>query len=130
MNVNAGMLRISKEYHLSSSHHLPTHKGKCRRVHGHNYVIIVTVEGEVVKDFHSSSYGMVLDFDDLDQIMDPLIESIDHYNLNEFFTPSTAEQITSDIGDHVHRALETKDCNVYSVQVFETPKASATWINT
>ncbi len=123
-------MRISKEYNFSAAHHLPSHKGKCKNPHGHNYKVIVTVEGQINQDFQSSSYGMVLDFDDLDSFMNPIIESLDHEDLNQISLPSppsTAEHLADWIGMTLKTSLISLECDVYSVEVFETPKASATW---
>ena len=123
-------MRISKEYNFSAAHHLPNHKGKCKNPHGHNYRVIIVIEGEINQDFNSSSYGMVLDFDDLDSYMDPLVDQLDHKDINELefpSAPSTAEHIADWFGMSLVKSLGHLECNVYSVEVFETPKASATW---
>ncbi|WP_428265532.1 6-carboxytetrahydropterin synthase QueD [Haliangium sp.] len=71
---------LSRDYRFEAAHRLPrvpaTHK--CSRVHGHSYHISVTVAGEVDPDM-----GWVLDFADVDKVVTPVIESLDHQLLNE-----------------------------------------------
>ncbi len=128
------MLRVSKQYNFAAAHHLPNHKGKCKRPHGHNYLVVVIIRGELIRNARNSQFGMVLDFDKLDQIVDPIIDYMDHQDLNdERFGWSktqqhpTAEVIASCIGIGIKEHLP-KRVTIYSVEVFETPKASATWL--
>lgn len=53
-------------------HRLPEHFGNCKNIHGHSYKMIVEFEGELNKE------EMVIDFYDLDKIMKPLIDKLDH----------------------------------------------------
>lgn len=39
-------MRVGKEFRFEAAHRLPRHDGKCRRPHGHSYVLWVEVEGE------------------------------------------------------------------------------------
>jgi 6-pyruvoyltetrahydropterin/6-carboxytetrahydropterin synthase len=54
------------------AHRLPFHDGGCRNVHGHSYRMLVELGGEPDKN------GMVLDYFVLKQLVDPLVEQIDH----------------------------------------------------
>lgn len=73
------MTIIGRTYHFESAHRLPllpeTHK--CHHLHGHNYKIVVTVEGEL------DERGFVIDFAELDEIAVPLIKMVDHKVLND-----------------------------------------------
>ena len=43
-------LRLTKEFDFQMAHTLWGYDGKCRNIHGHNYKLFVTVEGQPVKD--------------------------------------------------------------------------------
>lgn len=72
--------RLSLDYHFEAAHFLPqvADGHKCKRMHGHSYTVVVTVEGDV--DPHM---GWVLDFGDLDAVVAPIIGGLDHRLLNE-----------------------------------------------
>jgi len=70
------MIEITKQFKFSASHILPKHPGKCRLLHGHNWVLEVTLSGEVDPDS-----GFVMDYAELSEIMEPLIISLDHHHL-------------------------------------------------
>lgn len=65
------MTRISRTYTFSAAHRIEGHP-KCGRLHGHNYILTVEVSGEIRED------GMVLDYGELDVIVKPVVEAMDH----------------------------------------------------
>jgi 6-pyruvoyltetrahydropterin/6-carboxytetrahydropterin synthase len=64
--------RIAKEFRWEMSHRLPYHSGLCKNIHGHSYKMKLELEGE------SDSRGMILDYYDIEAIMKPIIENLDH----------------------------------------------------
>lgn len=66
----------TKEFHFEASHMLPRHKGKCRRLHGHSWVLKITVSGPV-----DPETGFVKDFAEMSENMIPLLASLDHHHL-------------------------------------------------
>lgn len=50
-------MRLTREFHFCSGHRLLHYEGKCKHLHGHNYVARITVEGPL------DDRGMVVDFD-------------------------------------------------------------------
>jgi len=65
-------MKIAKEFRWEMGHRLPEHFGKCKNIHGHSYKMIVELEGEV------NEKGLVLDFYDLENIVEPIIDKLDH----------------------------------------------------
>ncbi len=54
------------------AHRLPFHEGGCKNIHGHSYSMTVELRGE------PDTNGMVLDYFDLVNIVEPHIKEIDH----------------------------------------------------
>lgn len=117
---------ISKEFHLSASHvveGLPDGH-QCGRLHGHNYIFRIGLEGEVIHP------GFVVDYGELAPIRDRLDE-LDHRHLNDLldFNP-TAENLALYVAEKLVRPVLAKigAWNVDSIQVAvsETPKTWAT----
>jgi 6-pyruvoyltetrahydropterin/6-carboxytetrahydropterin synthase len=110
-------VEITRRYHFESAHWLPgvpeTHK--CHRIHGHNYEVEITIRGDP-----DPKTGFVIDFWDLDKIVWPLIDRIDHRLLNDIVGLSnpTAEfigvwfhtELSNKIKVRKVRVYETKDC--------------------
>jgi len=111
------LVSITARYTFEAAHHLPMVPDghKCRRMHGHNYAVEVTASGPVRVD------GFVADFADLDAVVNPLVETVDHRVLNivEGLANPTAENIAIWFRDRV--ALKLAPLAI-SVRVFETDR--------
>lgn len=79
------MFRLEKDFRFEASHRLPSHDGKCSRLHGHSWkgtLVIEAPEAALKRD--GPKAGMVKDFGDLSLIMNHLIDTyLDHHHLNE-----------------------------------------------
>ena len=64
--------KIAKDFYWEMSHRLPYHDGLCKNIHGHSYKMIVEFEGEL------DEQGMVIDFYDVEKIINPIIKKLDH----------------------------------------------------
>lgn len=72
-------IRISKEFSFEMAHALDGYDGLCRNIHGHSYVLTVTVSGEPITDTASTKLGMVMDFGDLKSVVKKVIvDRFDH----------------------------------------------------
>jgi len=82
---------VTKRIRICAAHHIPNHRGKCARPHGHNYTIDVTATGEI-----NPETGMVIDFYDMKEHLKFVIESpCDHQDLNLVYPDliTTAENL-------------------------------------
>jgi 6-pyruvoyltetrahydropterin/6-carboxytetrahydropterin synthase len=134
-------MKIAKEFRWEMGHRLPSHSGLCKNVHGHSYRMIVEITGDVRDD------GMVIDFFDLNKVVEPIIEKYDHAflcsrddkimadflsreNMKRVFVeyPSTVENICRDLSFQIGKAMENSgNGNIASINVrlFETPNSYA-----
>jgi 6-pyruvoyltetrahydropterin/6-carboxytetrahydropterin synthase len=119
-------VRISKSYSFDASHILPRHPGKCGRLHGHTYEVLIGLESEVNKETQ-----FVLDYNELDNIVKPLIERWDHQHLNLFIAYPSAENIATRIAFEFRHLLmsmnNVKGFKKLIVYISETPKTTAIW---
>jgi 6-pyruvoyltetrahydropterin/6-carboxytetrahydropterin synthase len=62
---------LSKEFTFEAAHRLPRHDGKCARLHGHSWKMLVEVESP---ELHKSGpkSGMVMDFGDIKAAVEKL----------------------------------------------------------
>lgn len=132
------MITISKQYSFDAAHQLENSTydsatnadvfGKCAALHGHTYTLEVELSGDV-----RSTTGMVLNYFDLDRIVKPIVEQLDHQFLNEVFDGmiTTAENMVLEIGSWVNEAILSQAPGVWvrRVTLQETPKTKAVWHN-
>ena len=85
-------MKIYKEFKFDSAHFLPNvpPDHKCANMHGHTYMIEIHVEDEL-----DPKLGWVLDYNDLRQVVEPLVDQLDHKVLNDIdgLENPTAEHI-------------------------------------
>ena len=73
-------VELVRDYRFEAAHRLPRlpESHKCRRLHGHSFKFEVKVAGQV--DPHT---GFLVDFGDVDAVVMPLVDRLDHFYLNE-----------------------------------------------
>lgn len=123
------MFTISKRYAFSASHVLVglPEGHPCGRLHGHNYEVEV-----VVSSLSLDGRGFVVDYHEIDAILKPIIETLDHHHLNDVAVlrgdQPSAEIIARRLWEAIDRARPDflhGDWNVDAVRVSETPKTVA-----
>lgn len=69
---------LTRRYSFASSHRLigMRDRHKCSRLHGHNYIVEITVAGPL-------DNGLIIDTGELDVLVGPVITRLDHNDLNE-----------------------------------------------
>lgn len=88
---------IGKDYKFSAAHMIKGHP-KCGNLHGHTYTVRVEIEASI------KSEGFVLDFGELNALVNRYLTKYDHVNLNEFMECSSCEMIASSL---LHELLKT-----------------------
>lgn len=138
-------MEICYKHQFCAAHRLVGHKGKCARIHGHNYLVEVVIRSEQL-----NGLGMVIDFGDVKRVVgswldehwdhrlllneqDPIIEYIpaalftSEYGLKVIPFNPTAENMAKFLLPRFNNALVESGFfpGVVSVTVFETDKGSA-----
>jgi 6-pyruvoyltetrahydropterin/6-carboxytetrahydropterin synthase len=72
-------MELTKSFKFEASHVLPKHPGKCSRLHGHSWVLHVSVAGPINRET-----GFVQDFAEISEVVKPLIERLDHRHLGQW----------------------------------------------
>ena len=86
------VLRITKEFRFEGAHALPGYDGKCRNIHGHSYLMYVTVKGENLNGTNSPKEGMVVDFKQLKAIVNEnIVDVLDHALIMHAASPLSQE---------------------------------------
>ena len=61
-------MQITTRLEFDSGHRIPNHKSQCKNLHGHRYVLEITLSGDIIKQENASENGMVMDFSDVKAI--------------------------------------------------------------
>lgn len=131
------MFRISREIEFCYGHRLLDYEGKCRYLHGHNGLALVTIESPGL-----DHRGMVMDFSEIKRVLSQWIdESLDHRMILRRDDPAvaplqqlgeplylldenpTAENIARLIFDYARK----QGFPVVEVRLWETPRCCAVY---
>lgn len=141
MNSNKHVLVT--EMTFDAAHRLSNYEGKCKRIHGHTYKVLVEVSSDSLNE-----WGAVMDFGDLKKIMNEKIDMVYDHKLLLFIddplnleisknmpkdwivwmnTNTSAENIAKDIFTEIAIILKVthKNITLNKVAVYETPKNAA-----
>ena len=123
------MYEVTVEAHFSSGHYLREYYGKCENPHGHNYRVLVTLQGAELEP-----NGLLLDFKVLKDILKPVVNYLDHQMINDLepFTTvnPSAENLAKYFFDRTNEKLAEVTggrVRVKGSTIFETDTSQATY---
>lgn len=111
---------LKREFRFEASHQLLDHDGKCARLHGHSWVLTIEVTGKTLLQTNAKR-NMILDYGDLKAIVQPLVDKLDHYHLNDIV--QTRMPTSEAIAWWVYKKLAEqfpKNVNLSAVRIGET----------
>lgn len=110
---------------FAAAHNLRDYRGKCERVHGHNYTVMAYFEiGEL------GANGLSVDFTVLKRLLKKTTDILDHRNLNKdisFFRKNNTS--TENIARYIYTQLKrtSKKAALKKVCVFESENSMAAY---
>jgi len=118
------MFEICVEHTFAAGHALRNYRGKCERVHGHNYRVQVAMEGPELDET-----GLLYDFTELKKQLRATSEYLDHQFLNELKPFDQINPSAENIAKFFYEQLqnELKSGSIAYVRVWETDTASAVY---
>jgi len=141
------VIRVTKEFRFEMAHALWNYDGPCRNVHGHSYILYVTISGRPLDNPDEPRNGMVMDFGDLKKIVkENVVERFDHSLMVSGFAPAgsieaykqhfgnvivsnyqpTCENIVTDIAAIISPRMP-EGIWLHSVKLYETATSYAEW---
>lgn len=120
------MYELTIETQFSAAHQLKGYKGRCEKLHGHNWRVQVSVSSERLDEI-----GLAIDFHELKKITNEVLLPLDHSMLNEVFpfteiNPSS-ENIAKWLYDSLKKRVNNDNIKLSAVTVWESEAAAATY---
>jgi len=123
------MFEVTVEQTFAAGHALRHYRGKCENVHGHNYRVQVTAEGNEL-----NSIGLLVDFVELKRVVRQIVERLDHQFINDLepFTvinPS-AENMAKYFYDEIVSGINLSEdvpVRISQVKIWETDTSIAVY---
>jgi 6-pyruvoyltetrahydropterin/6-carboxytetrahydropterin synthase len=121
------MYYITVEQHFDAAHFLRGYQGKCEALHGHRFLVLVTVQASQLDEV-----GMAYDFSVLKKQVGDILARFDHTCLNDIppFTKinPSSENIASTVFKKLKPKLAGQPVSITRIEVWESPQNRATYI--
>lgn len=141
-----GTVRVTKRFTFEMAHALRCHDGLCAHIHGHSYVLDVTLIGGPMQEADHPKDGMVMDFSELKKLVNgSVVVHYDHALVlhekdrdqvasgRELFGRTrftswqpTCENVLLDIVDRLRKVLPQSEA-LFAVRLQETATSWAKW---
>ena len=108
-------MKIFKEFRFEAAHRLPNvpPQHKCARLPEHSFLVKIEVEGPVGEDS-----GWVMDFGQIADAFNPILERLDHYYLNEI--PGLENPTSEVLARWIWNELKPTLAELSAIQIRET----------
>lgn len=120
----SGVFEICVEAQFSAAHSLSGYQGNCAQLHGHNWIVEVSV-----KCLELNNIGIGIDFRDIRQAIKNIVNDLDNSCLNEHPEFKDTNPSSENIARFLYRQLGEKinsvNAKVSKVKVSETRSAGA-----
>ena len=121
------MYEIEVRSSFEAAHFLHGYEGKCARLHGHNWEVVVIVRGQELDEI-----GMLIDFKIIKAELKKVLDDFDHRLLNDlkFFAEEnpTAENIARKIfRQFAANKIFNDSIKLHAVKVQESPTSCVTY---
>ncbi len=108
---------------FSAAHQLRLYDGSLEPVHGHNWRVEVTVRSAKL-----DSIGVVMDFHELERLVDKIIAPMHNRHLNELAAFVSVNPSAENVALHISQSLRLPAAvKLARVEVWETSENSAAW---
>ena len=120
------MFLVTVEKDFDAAHYLRGYHGKCEALHGHRFVVRITIKATRLDET-----GLAFDFTVLKQYLGDIVSRFDHTNLNDLppfneLNPSS-ENIAIIIHDEMKNYLTKAPVTIDNVEVFESPTSRVSY---
>ena len=140
-------IRITKRFTFEMAHALLGYDGLCKNIHGHSYILWVSLKGTPINDKNNVKNGMLMDFSELSMLIKThIVQKFDHALLLNKSTPSqdlkhispaferlyltdyqpTCENLLVDFAQQITSLLPSQ-VQLHSLKLQETETSFAEW---
>jgi 6-pyruvoyltetrahydropterin/6-carboxytetrahydropterin synthase len=119
------MYRVSIEGHFDAAHYLRGYGGKCEKLHGHRYKVIISLKTKKLNDI-----GLAYDFVELKRHLGEVLEQFDHNCVNDVPPFDELNASAENIARTIYNQLKGRfvgDAALESVEVWESPQNRVTY---
>ena len=116
------MYKVKVVSYFSAAHNLRGYRGKCEKLHGHNWKVEVVVQSERL-----DKNGLLIDFRYLKKRLEAVLAKLDHTCINRNVYFRRHNPTSENIAHYIYQQLSLLVKGVASVTVWESEDSAATF---
>lgn len=140
-------IRVTKRFHFEMAHTLYEYDGLCQNIHGHSYLLEITLIGEPRNEPSHPKDGMVMDFGQIKELVKThIVNRFDHALMVNKLVPEKQKQLLNQTTErfivvdfqptsenmvvYIANILQQhlpSGVNLFSVRLYETATSFAEW---
>lgn len=126
--MSCSFWRLTVRSDFSSGHALRNYNGKCENMHGHNFFVEITVQGDRLTD----DTELLVDFTVIKKYLKNVLDALDHKDLNETPPFDTINPSSENLARYIFKQMVPcltayERVKMHSVTVSEKSAQSATY---
>ncbi|MDD5423500.1 MAG: 6-carboxytetrahydropterin synthase QueD [Candidatus Omnitrophota bacterium] len=114
------MYEIRIKSNFSAAHNLRNYRGKCEKLHGHNWVCEAAFSYKAL-----DKNGLAVDFRHAKKMLKCVLEKLDHSYLNDLGSFKRSNPTSENIAKFIYDSLKLKNKHLKSVLVWENENSCA-----
>lgn len=121
--MSKGTYTLTVKSDFAAAHRLREYDGNCERLHGHNWIVEVSVSSGSL-----DSCGMAVDFRTIKSALHDVLSRLDHAYLNDVEPFRNSNPSSENIARHIFEEMEGRmpsPVAISRVTVWESPDARA-----
>jgi 6-pyruvoyltetrahydropterin/6-carboxytetrahydropterin synthase len=116
------MFEIRIKSHFSAAHNLRNYRGKCEKLHGHNWFV------EAVFSYRDvDKNGLAVDFKVVKEALKKVLNGLDHSYLNKLKPFTRSNPTSENLARYIYEKLKIKNSHIKSVMVWENENSCAVY---
>lgn len=116
------MYEIKVTSNFSAAHNLRNYRGKCERLHGHNWAVEAAFRYRAL-----GPEGMAIDFRQAKALLKSAIEGLDHSYLNDLAAFKRPNPTSENVAKYIYDTIKARNGNIASVSVWENENSCAVY---
>jgi 6-pyruvoyltetrahydropterin/6-carboxytetrahydropterin synthase len=114
---------IEVREHFDAAHALRGYRGKCEKLHGHRFEVIVTLQVKELDDI-----GLAYDFTVLKRHLREVLARFDHVCLNDVPPFDRINPSSENIATTIHGEFQKRELPISSIRVCESIDSCVTYM--
>ena len=116
------MYELKAQMYFSAAHHLLNYAGACENQHGHNWLVEVFVQGDIL-----DKSNILVDYKVIKKELKEVLDYLDHKDINELPDFEGISPSSEILSKFIYTKMKERIPQTSKVSIWETPTSCASY---